>query len=206
MELFTGLLRDEVAGNAEALSHVARVERELGQLKTIVSDFLEYARRARPELAACDAAAILREVEPLLAAEAGAVKVRALVDAGPAGVAPVRGDPVQLKRVLVNLGRNAIQAAGGEVELACRVRPGEGRVELSVRDDGPGVPDDLREKIFTPFFTTREKGTGLGLAFVREIAVDHGGVVRLASRAGEGATFTVELPLDAAGARVPESV
>ena len=63
-----------------------------------------------------------------------------------------------------------------------------------MRDRGPGVPTDLREKIFTPFFTTREKGTGLGLAFVREIVRDHGGEVAVADVPGGGAVFRIDLP------------
>jgi signal transduction histidine kinase len=67
-------------------------------------------------------------------------------------------------------------------------------VRVEVRDDGPGVPAELRESIFTPFFTTREKGTGLGLAFVREIVRDHGGDVIVESAPGGGAVFAFDLP------------
>jgi signal transduction histidine kinase len=67
-------------------------------------------------------------------------------------------------------------------------------VRVEVRDRGPGVAPDLREKIFTPFFTTREKGTGLGLAFVREIVRDHGGEVGVDEAPGGGAVFRIDLP------------
>ena len=67
-------------------------------------------------------------------------------------------------------------------------------MRLEVRDDGPGVPAELREQIFTPFFTTREKGTGLGLAFVREIVRDHGGEVAVADAPGGGSVFSFDLP------------
>ena len=67
-------------------------------------------------------------------------------------------------------------------------------MRIEVRDDGPGVAVELREKIFTPFFTTREKGTGLGLAFVREIVRDHGGEVTLEDAPGGGSVFSFELP------------
>jgi len=124
--------------------------------------------------------------------------------AGPAGVsvvveAPnglvVRADAGQLRRALLNLARNAaaaMQGRAGDVVLAASAAPG--RVRLEVRDRGPGVPADLRDKIFTPFFTTREKGTGLGLAFVREIVRDHGGDVTVADAPGGGAVFRIELP------------
>ncbi len=75
-----------------------------------------------------------------------------------------------------------------------RPAPAEGRVRIEVRDDGPGVPAALREQIFTPFFTTREKGTGLGLAFVREIVRDHGGDVAVRDAPGGGSVFSFDLP------------
>jgi signal transduction histidine kinase len=71
---------------------------------------------------------------------------------------------------------------------------GDGKVQIEVSDSGPGVPMALREKIFTPFFTTREKGTGLGLAFVREIVRDHGSDVSVSEAPGGGASFQFELP------------
>jgi signal transduction histidine kinase len=105
----------------------------------------------------------------------------------------VRADAVQVRRALLNLARNAVAAArGGHVQLAAV--PQDDRVRIEVRDDGPGVAPDLREKIFTPFFTTREKGTGLGLAFVREIVRDHGGEVAVRDAPGGGSVFSFELP------------
>ncbi|MSP62043.1 MAG: HAMP domain-containing histidine kinase [Myxococcales bacterium] len=192
MELFAGILRDELAGDMEKLAHVGRIERELGHLKTVVNDFLEYARRARPELTPTDAADLLREVHQVLAADAEREEVGLIVDAPhPARVAC---DPPQLRRALLNLGRNALQAceAGGQVTLGCSVDGA--RVRLSVRDTGRGIDPEKRAKIFTPFFTTREKGTGLGLAFVAEIARDHGGTIAVDSAPGQGALFTLHLP------------
>ena len=109
----------------------------------------------------------------------------------------MRADVGQLRRVLLNLARNAATAArNGQVQLVARVsRPADGRgVRIEVRDDGPGVPAALREQIFTPFFTTREKGTGLGLAFVREIVRDHGGDVVVRDAPGGGSVFSFDLP------------
>jgi signal transduction histidine kinase len=95
-----------------------------------------------------------------------------------------RADRAQVRRALLNLVKNAVAAApAGRVVLAAR-RDGA-RVAWEVRDSGPGVPEEIRDKIFTPFFTTRERGTGLGLAFVEEIARDHGGPVTV-DRAPEG--------------------
>jgi signal transduction histidine kinase len=107
----------------------------------------------------------------------------------------VRADAGQLRRALLNLARNAafaMQGRAGDIVLsATSIDTG---VRLEVRDSGPGVPADLLPKIFTPFFTTREKGTGLGLAFVREIVVDHGGDVSVADAPDGGAIFRIDLP------------
>jgi signal transduction histidine kinase len=213
MELFAGLLREELEGDADKLVHVRRIERELGHLKTVVTEFLEYARRPRPELRPVDGATLVREVQQVLAAEAAArPSAQAASDAAlAAGAAPVvrvtveapdslplEGDPVQLRRALLNLGRNALQAlgdGGGEVALACRLcDDDDGAVHFVVRDTGRGIEPAIRERLFDPFFTTREKGTGLGLAFVAEIARDHGGEVRVESEPGRGATFTLVVP------------
>jgi signal transduction histidine kinase len=190
LELYAGLLRDALAGQPDRLAEVARIERELAHLRTVVSEFLEYARRPGIELASVPLRPLLEEVREMTAGPAG---VSVVVEA-PNGLV-VRADAGQLRRALLNLARNAaaaMQGRAGDVVLAASAAPG--RVRLEVRDRGPGVPADLRDKIFTPFFTTREKGTGLGLAFVREIVRDHGGDVTVADAPGGGAVFRIELP------------
>jgi signal transduction histidine kinase len=194
LELYAGLLRDALDGQPERLAEVARIERELGHLRTVVSEFLEYARRPRLELGPVPLRPLLDEVRELTEPPAG---VRVVVDA-PSELTAC-ADAGQLRRALLNLARNAaaaMQGRAGEVVLSASLR--DGRVLLEVRDAGPGVPADLREKIFTPFFTTREKGTGLGLAFVREIVRDHAGDVGVYDAPGGGAIFRIELPAEPA--------
>jgi signal transduction histidine kinase len=188
LELYAGLLREALAGQAERLDEVARIEREVGHLKAVVNEFLEFARRAPPRLEPVALRALLDEVRELTAAPGGAAIT---VDAEPS--LTVCADAGQLRRALLNLARNAVTAArGGHVQLAAH-RAGDA-VRIEVRDDGPGVPADLRDKIFAPFFTTREKGTGLGLAFVREIVQDHGGEIAVADAPGGGSVFSFGLP------------
>lgn len=117
-----------------------------------------------------------------------------------AETAAVRGDADALLQIFINLLTNALHALEGiegerEVRVSIENDPA-GSVVLRVADNGPGVPEDLRERIFEPFFTTKEegKGTGLGLRLVRTIAEDHGGRVRCESRTGAGAEFVVSLP------------
>jgi signal transduction histidine kinase len=98
-------------------------------------------------------------------------------------------------QVVENLARNAIQAMpeGGTLRLSSRV-VGENWV-LCVSDAGPGIPPELQETIFEPLVTTKRTGTGLGLALCKRIVDAHGGTIAVSSRPGQGATFTVELPL-----------
>jgi signal transduction histidine kinase len=192
LELYAGLLRDALGDQPERLQEVARIERELGHLRTVVSEFLEYARRPPLELAPVPLRPLLEEIRELTEAPGG---VAVSVDA-PEGLA-ARADAGQLRRALLNLARNATAATHGRpgaVVLSAASDGATGRVRVEVRDAGPGVPADLREKIFTPFFTTREKGTGLGLAFVREIVRDHGGEVSVGDAPGGGAVFRFDLP------------
>ena len=188
LELYAGLLRDALAGQPERLDEVARIEREVGHLKAVVSEFLEFARRHSPRLEAVSLRPLFEEIRELTAVPGGATITVEAAD----GVA-VRADAVQLRRVLLNLTRNAVAAArAGHVALGAAVQAD--RVRIEVRDDGPGVPPELREKIFAPFFTTREKGTGLGLAFVREIVRDHGSEVDVRDAPGGGSVFSFGLP------------
>jgi signal transduction histidine kinase len=119
-------------------------------------------------------------------------------------------DPGQLQQAITNLVLNAIQASepGQEVTIDAeltQVKQGKSQNEFvvfRVTDRGPGIPKDRRERIFEPFYTTKPpgEGTGLGLSVVREIAQEHGGSVEVSSEPGEGATFKLYLPRDAADA------
>jgi signal transduction histidine kinase len=105
-------------------------------------------------------------------------------------------DAERMHRALDNLILNAVQNTppGGTVTVAADSR--DGRVSFCVRDTGPGVPDNIRERLFEPFVTGRTDGTGLGLAIVREIARAHGGDVRVMSNSN-GATFEIDVPCPA---------
>lgn len=228
LELYAGLLRDALGAEPERLEEVRRIEREVGYLKRVVNEFLDYARRPPPSLTAVRIGPLLAEVAEIAAGtaatEAASVAgVRLTVEA-PEGLR-VQADEAQLRRALLNLTANAVLASaeahpggGGEVTLRAVVddahpaasprgaadragaspgdggtAPGRRRVRIQVDDDGPGVDVSLRERIFTPFFTTRQKGTGLGLAFVQEIVHDHGSHISVATSPAGGARFELAL-------------
>ncbi|MBX3159134.1 MAG: HAMP domain-containing histidine kinase [Deltaproteobacteria bacterium] len=193
MTLFAGILRDELPDGDERRSHVERIQRELGYLERVVNEFLEFARRAKPELADVEVAELLAEIAQLVTSDAIEVAV------APAGDTVARADRGQLRRALINLAKNAVQAATAAghrgkdaVRLSAAVEGDE--LHLVVWNRGQEISPETSGKLFEPFFTTREKGTGLGLAFVREIAHDHGGRVELHSADGQ-TTFTLVLPI-----------
>ena len=190
MTLFAGILREEIEPGDERRGHVDKIQRELDYLERVVNDFLEYARRPKPELATVEIEELFAEVIQLAPTE---LPVASRIE-----VATLRADRGQVRRALLNLTRNAIQAAtaagnsgAGNVRLEAR-RVGD-NVELSVWNRGREIPPETSGKLFEPFFTTREKGTGLGLAFVRDIAADHGGKVTVTSADGE-TCFVISLP------------
>lgn len=116
----------------------------------------------------------------------------------------ILGNEVQLRQVCTNLVTNAIHALeqGGEIRITTNVEGGE-TIVATIEDSGPGVPDELREKIFNPFFTTKVNGTGLGLAVSQKILNDHGGIMTLEDKPGMGAVFQIVLPVHK-GADSPE--
>jgi signal transduction histidine kinase len=190
--LFAGLLDDELPADDARRLHVGKIQREIGYLERVVNDFADYARRPRPELTAVACEALLAEVAQL------ATTADVTVEVAPCGELTAHVDRGLVRRALLNLTNNAVQAATaaghrgpGAVRLSAHARGDE--LALAVWNRGPEIPPEIVDRLFEPFFTTREKGTGLGLAFVREIAADHGGRVALTSHDGE-TTFTLHVP------------
>ena len=177
------------------------VASEISRMETILNDYLSFSRPLedlRPE--ALDVSAVARDVLDVLAGRADQAGVTMTLD-GSAG--NVHGDGRRLKEALINLVANAIEATPSGGTVALRLRNGGSAVVLEVRDSGRGIsPEDL-ERIGTPFFTTRERGTGLGVVLAQGVIQQHGGTLIYASTLGRGTTATITLPVKLEAAPEP---
>jgi two-component system NtrC family sensor kinase len=192
--LYAELLGDETADGAEARRLAASITSEVDRLTEITETYLRFARLPSPKLDREDLSAVVAGVAEFARAELLQSGISLETDL-PAGI-EVSADENQLRQVLLNLMRNAREAMAKGGRLTVRVRrAGEGMAEIAVADTGPGIPADDLSKVFEPFFSTKAKGTGLGLALVQQIAVEHGGRVDVESAPSLGTTFRVLLPL-----------
>lgn len=192
--LFTRNALKRLPSGDPLTDHLATVLRNADQCSRIVRDLLTYARQRAPERRDFDAVELVGDVERTVqpAAERARISLRVDLDSG---ASRSYGDPDQLRQVLVNLALNAIEAMDDGGELRLRVAAGaDGSTTFSVRDTGPGVSPDERERIFSAFYTTKPNGTGLGLAVAQDIVSAHGGRLVLESDVGRGSTFVVSLP------------
>jgi signal transduction histidine kinase len=166
---------------------------EADRLKRIVAEFSDFARMPKPELTRLDLNDTIRSA---LALYQGAVPVTSHLARD---LPDIDADKGQITQVLLNLVENARDALGqrdgGKITVTTVKAPD--RALLVVEDNGPGVPGDLKDKVFAPYFTTKHTkgGTGLGLAIVHRIVSDHGGRITISDAAGGGARFAIELPL-----------
>lgn len=191
------ILSDEIKPDSPRRRMLDILTKELDRLAALLERFLSFAR---PRPSAIAEVAIDDFVEPVVSlVEAQARKSNVALQwlrSGPDAV--VRGDKEQLTTLLLNLVLNAIQAMprGGTVRIETEKTTRGRRAWWMIRvgDEGPGVPSDMRDKIFDPFVTTKEGGTGLGLAIAARVVDAHEGMIELSERAGGGAEFRILLP------------
>ncbi len=182
---------------------LALILRESTRLNQLLEDILEVSRTPRIQLTAHAVTEILDDVLSRWAQTAAVHRVRIVKDYAPDTPA-VPCDPLRIEQAFSNLVMNAIQAMteGGVLSVRTRVETLAGgrngsatMLVVEIGDTGTGIPATVLPKLFTPFFTTKGKGTGLGLTITQRIINEHGGEVTVASSEGQGATFTVRLPI-----------
>ena len=193
-----------IKGAAQFLSREARAKdrefldiivEEADRLNGVVTEFLEYARptRRKPQTISLKepvekaVALLLRERNSRME---GIVRHVLVQDPAPR----VEADPAEIERVVYNLLTNAVEAMPQGGELTVRLTSGDREARIEVEDTGPGIPEQDRPQLFRPFFTTRERGVGMGLAICRRIVEENGGSVSVETSRGRGSRFTVKIP------------
>jgi signal transduction histidine kinase len=179
---------------AAALQHVSTIADEIRRLDQVVQGFLKFTRPQEVRLEPVSLHELFEELKPTIEPEAERTGVTLVIDCPP-GIPDVSGDPGLLHQVFLNLALNACQAMpqGGTLRIVCTPVRGQ-RISILVEDTGIGIPPDRLEKIFELYFTTKERGSGIGLSMVYRIVQLHDGDIEVQSTPGRGTTFRVQLP------------
>lgn len=208
MDLNLALLERSLAGRKPTAQdgektgkYVKILESEISRLAAIVENTLSFARPSNSPMAEIHLDSILRQIVDLLANQAHSRKVK--LDLSVEGVLIILGSEDQLKQAFLNLVINGLEAmpGGGSLHIRAEAARQEGSLSdknlavVRIQDTGVGIPQNQLSRLFDPFFTTRPKGTGLGLTIAHRVIQEHNGRIRVASVPGEGSIFTIELPL-----------
>ena len=201
-ELIEEELRE--AGDRPEATHLAgAIHGEVQRLKTITEGYLQYARLPKPDRSQFALSGLIEEMMVFLAGELTESEVTWSVDADDKGVR-VEADAAQLRTALLNVARNAVEAMRKtsrpkRLDIALKTVASQ-RAEIWVTDTGPGIASDLADQIFEPFVTSKDSGTGLGLALTREIIHSHGGEIHVHTPAfsedepAYGTSFVISIP------------
>ena len=186
--------RTPPGGEAYELAQV--MAKEADRLNRVVSELLELVRPAHLKWQPVDLNEVIGHSLQLVSQDASGRDITLQFTAQPS-LCRIQADPDRLNQVLLNLYLNAIQAIGREgIIMVAVAECGDGRIKLSVADSGKGMTAEQLQAIFTPYFTTKADGTGLGLAVVQNIVEQHGGTIHVESMPGKGAVFTLYLPVN----------
>jgi len=209
IEVTCSLLRRRLGGDESARALLEKIAAEIRRLNRTITSSLEFVRPVSLQVAQADILAVLEEAITVAADRRGDRSV-SIVPEFDAAVPALMMDRAQIRQVFENLLLNAVEAVGegGTVRVQARMvnetrpasscsaatPPVESSVEVRVIDDGPGITEDERDKIFHPFFTTKKSGSGVGLSMAKKIVDSHRGSIAAENAASGGAVFTVRLP------------
>jgi signal transduction histidine kinase len=194
------LLHVEVAkaklsrGDTDVIPQMEIISREILRLDRVVKTFLDFTRPVELNLTTVPVQKLVNEIVELARPQAELLKIRVSVAQQAEGV-DVRVDSDLLKQAVLNIAVNAIQAMPDGGELRFESLATEDSAEIRISDSGAGIPPELREKIFTLYFTTKKEGSGIGLAMTFRIVQLHDGTIDFTSEPGKGATFSIRLPI-----------
>ncbi len=186
---YAKLLRKRV--NAPNIKTVDEIQSEIERMDRIISDLLDFAKPTFLNAEQVVLNELINETATSIIGSNESIDIVVNCDSP----FSIKADTLLLRQAFTNLLVNAIDAMpdGGKIEIG--ISSLNGKAEISVKDSGAGIPEEVRPKIFLPFFTTKQEGTGLGLALVQKIIVSHSGSIDVASKEGEGAVFRIVLPL-----------
>jgi two-component system sensor histidine kinase AtoS len=187
------LMEDSECDRARVTAAAQVIKQEIDRLDRVIKALLDFGRPAAPTMRPVAVEQVLEDVAVFSTTFAKRSHVK-VVDEYGAGVPDVMADPEQLKQVFVNLISNAVQAMPQGGTLTIRTGHENGFVFVRFSDTGAGIPEDVLAKVFDPFVSMRDDGTGLGLTIVHRIVDDHDGHMEVTSEPDAGATFTVWLP------------
>jgi signal transduction histidine kinase len=194
IHLYASLLAEDVSDRPPSLQLVQKISAGVRRLEGLVSQVLAFTREISASIVEADLAEVVHEAVSLAQERIRARRIEAVVE-GPASM-PVRIDPLLMGQAVLNLVLNAVEAMGeGKCLRVLYSAPADGgrgtQLRLLVEDDGPGIAPAILDRIFNPFFTTRDNGTGLGLAIVHRIIEAHDGSITAANREEGGARFEI---------------
>lgn len=196
IQLYASLLAKDVADRPESHRLVEKISAGVRRLESLVSQVMQFTREIRTAMVPADLAEVVDQAVEMAAQAIQAKEIRTRV-CGPRPM-EVRIDPLLMGQALLNLVLNSAEAmeAGGMVEIEFGL-PEAGADEkqlcLVVQDNGPGIPSQILDRIFNPFFTTKDTGTGLGLAIVHRIVEAHDGTIAAGNRPAGGARFEIRI-------------
>ena len=178
----------------KASGHIDLVLREIDRMNVLVNEFLQLGRSTKAHFEQVDLNSVLRELLPLISGTVPDNKVEIMKSLDP--VPFVLADQSQLTQVILNIGRNAIEAVEPDGMVYINLKSIEKWVIMEFKDTGAGIQPEIMEKLFQPFVSTKDRGTGLGLAVSKAIIANHGGVISADNNPDRGAVFTIKLPIE----------
>jgi signal transduction histidine kinase len=168
---------------------------EVNRLNKFINNFLNFARPSKPHFSFFNIRDVIKKCAALIYDKATKQNIKIIINCDPK-ISSIYSDQHQLGQLLINLMLNSIEAMpnGGEIKITSRIS-GKNKLAIEIQDTGCGISPDIREKIFNPFFTTKERGTGLGLSVASRIAQNLGGMLSFDSEEGRGTIFRIYLPI-----------
>jgi signal transduction histidine kinase len=192
IQLYANLLRKDLTDRPEQAKIVDKIVVGVRSLDALVTDVLAMTHTVEPKFAAMDLIQVVNTsvelVQPQLAEKESQISIHC-----PTSL-EMLGDAHMIQRALLNLIRNAVDASGAGGQIFIDINRKQKNIVLQIADTGPGIEPEIADKIFNPFFTTKDTGTGLGLSIVHRIVEAHDGSIKVDNAPTGGAVFTIKLP------------